>query len=321
MAFFSFLRGGKQPPNVPPSSPVPPPTATPPSVEEAVAEAVAPEPAAAPAAPTTLLSGLWSRVQAAFATVDNAFCWLAIPFGATITDPYRRYGVMLGVFAAVYVVGALPVPYVPLVALAFGYLGVLAVGRAWVRNENERARIVKKLSDADPDAMPDLRWTALVSALQLLILFPLAFMQLHRQFGLYRVEGPHNFLDWLWFSLDKTYLKALPDWSMLYGVHISSIDFDSAWGRHLVLLSRLTFDYLLIQAVIRLIAIRGVVREAVSAVKADPELAVRLGRRAIEPLLEKLRDPDRAVRGAAANALTQLGDADALLRLAEEVRG
>ena len=37
-------------------------------------------------------------------------------------------------------------------------------------------------------------------------------------------------------------------------------------------------------------------------------MAVRLGKRAVAPLIEKLQDPDKAVRGAAANALMQLGD-------------
>src|SRR5262249_41563797 len=159
----------------------------------------------------------------------------------------KRHAIMLGLFAAIYVVGLLPVAYLPLPALTFGYLGVLGIGRAWVRNENDRAAIVKKLDDRDPDQMPDLRWTALIAALQLVSLFPLLYEQMHRRFGLFKVDGAATFWDWLWFSLDKTYLKALPDWSMLYGVHISGIDFDGAWGRHLVLLSRLTFDYILIQ--------------------------------------------------------------------------
>ena len=41
-------------------------------------------------------------------------------------------------------------------------------------------------------------------------------------------------------------------------------------------------------------------------------MAVRVGRRAIPPLIEKLGDPDKGVRGAAANALMQLGDRRAI---------
>jgi hypothetical protein len=266
-------------------------------------------------APVSRLLAFWQAIQEVCARIDAAFIWLAVPFGVNIQDPLRRYAVMLGLFVVIYILGSLHLGWLSLAALAFGYLGVLAIGRAWVVNEKVRTSISRKLRDGDPDQMPDLRWTALVSALQLLILFPLLFQQLERNFQLYRVTEDATFLDWLWFSIDKTYLKALPDWSILYGVHISSIDFASPWGRHLVLLSRLTFDYILIQGGFRLLAIRATISEAVAAVKADPEMAVRLGKRAIEPLVEKLHDPDRAVRGAAANALTQLGEGH---RIAEE---
>lgn len=282
-------------------------------------EPVAAEPPLPPPAPPSLLwrlltplGVLWEGVRAFFRVLDRALCWFAIPFGVHVRDPRRRYAILLGLFALIYIAGALPISYLPLAALAFGYVGVLGINRAWVLNEKKRTAIVKKLLDADPDQMPDLRWTALVAVLQLIILFPLLFMQVEREFHWYKVSEPATFWSWLWFSIDKTYLKALPDWSMLYGVHISSIDFDARWGRHLVLLTRLTFDYVLIQGILRVLAIRLVIHEAVSAVKADPELAVRLGRRAIKPLVEKLRDPDRAVRGAAANALTQLGQTQAI---------
>jgi hypothetical protein len=249
--------------------------------------------------------------------LDGAFCWLAVPFGVHVKDPRRRYALMLGLFALLYLVGLLPVPALPLVALGFAYVGVLAISRAWVANEKERTRIVKKLEDTDPDQLPDLRWTALVAALQLFVLFPLLFQQLQWHFHLFRAEEPVPFWDWLWFAVDKTYLKAIPDWSILYGVHISGIEFESPWGRHLVLLSRLTFDFILIQGLLRLLVIHATIREAIAALKADPEMAVRVGRRAIPALVEKLRDPDKAIRGAAANALTQLGQS----RLIYQVEG
>jgi hypothetical protein len=243
-----------------------------------------------------------------FSALDRGFAWLAVPFGVRVRDPVRRYAMLVGLYVLLFVLGALPIPLVSLSALAVGYLGVLAIGRAWVLNEKKRTAIVKKLVDADPDKLPDLRGAALVSALMLLVLFPLLFQQVERFFQLYKVKEEPTFWDWLWFSIDKTYLKALPDWSVLYGVHISSIDFDSRWGRHLVLLTRLTFDYILIQGLLRLLAIRLTIREAVAVIKVDPQVAVRLGRRAIAPLIDKLQDPDKAVRGAAANALLQLGD-------------
>jgi hypothetical protein len=287
------------------------------------APAEAPEPEVPPAPPpprTGPFHAAWSALTAAFAALDRGLCAFAIPFGVLVADPRKRYAIMLSAFAVIYVLGALPIRIVPLVALAVGYVGVLAIGRAWVLNEKERTAISKKLIDADPDALPDLRWTALVSALQLLILFPLLFLQLQKHFHLYKAPEDATFLDWVWFSLDKTYLKALPDWTMLYGIHHSSIDFDALWGRHLVLLSRLTFDWILIQGAIRILAIRATISEAVAAIKADPDMAVRVGRRAIPSLIEKLSDPDRAVRGAAANALMQLGDPHAIQRITEAAK-
>jgi hypothetical protein len=263
-----------------------------------------PRPTPVPEEPHTPPPASTSRLLLPFLALARGAYWLldildrvlvcfAVPFGVNVRDPWRRYALLLGAFAVIY--------------LGFGYIGVLGIGRAWVLNEKRRTAIVKKLEHTDPDQLPDLRWTALVSVLQLLILFPMLFMQVQRHFHLYAVHGETIFWDWLWFTLDKTYLKALPDWSILYGVHISSIEFDRSWGRHLVLLARLTVDYILIQGMLRLLAIRATINEAVAAVKADPEMAVRLGRRAIGPLVEKLADPDRAVRGAAANALVQLG--------------
>jgi HEAT repeat protein len=66
-----------------------------------------------------------------------------------------------------------------------------------------------------------------------------------------------------------------------------------------------------------LLAIRATIREAVAVIKTDPDVAVRVGSRAIPALVDKLSDPDRAVRGAAANALTQLGDPEGMKLMSE----
>jgi hypothetical protein len=264
------------------------------------------------------MRGLAGRIGGAVSLVlgglNQALVWYARPFGVHIKDRYQRFALMQGIFLVIYVVGALPYPVVPLVALALGYIGVLAIGRAWVLNEKQRTAIAKKVLDGKPDDLPDLRMAALVSALQLLVLCPLIFSQVQEHFGWYRLvqdDTTHanaSLLDWFRFTLDKTYLKALPDWSILYGVHITWIGFDSIWGKHLVLFTRLTFDFILIQGALRLLAIRHTIREAVAALKADPDMAVRIGQRAVPALIEKLNDPDDKVRGAAASALLQIGD-------------
>jgi hypothetical protein len=227
-----------------------------------------------------------------------------------IVDPKRRYARFLLIYAVLFLLAALPFPGVAFSALALGYVGVIAVGRAWVRNENTRTAIAKKLQEGDPDEMPDLRWFALVSACQLVILFPLLFRQAQHAFSLFVVHGDVGILSWFWFTLDKTYLKALPDWTVLYKVHISSIDLASPWGQHLVLFTRLTFDLLLIQGLKRLYDIRKTVQDGVAAVKKDVEMVALLGKRAVPALLAKLRDRDDHVRGRAAEALGGLDDVE-----------
>lgn len=105
------------------------------------------------------LRRLWQGTKPALVWLDRCFVGLAALFGVNQTDPLRRYGTLLGIYAVLYALALLPLPVLPLLALAVGYVGILAVGRAWVANEKHRTDIVKKLSNADPDALPDLHST------------------------------------------------------------------------------------------------------------------------------------------------------------------
>ena len=259
---------------------------------------------------------LFKPFQKLLIDMDRSLVYVATPFGVRVRDSRRRYAVLLGIYALIYFIGLLPIPVLPLVVLTIGYIGVLAVGRAWVLNEKERTLIAKKLKEGNPDEMPDLRWTALVSALQLLILFPLIFRQVQWHFGLYMVPEGTNFWDWTVFTLDS-YNKAFLNLLEVYGVHVNHITYESIWGRHLVTLCRLTFDFLLIQGIFRLLTIREMVRDAVAAVKTDVEMPVRIGRRAVEPLIELLKNQDFDVRCNAAMALGDIGDARAVPALIE----
>ena len=257
---------------------------------------------------------LWlSRVSKPFrlflTNLDRSLVYVATPFGVRVTESRKRYAILLGIYAVIYLLGALPIPVLPLVALTIGYVGVLAVGRAWVLNEKERSLVAKKLKNGNPDEMPDLRWTALLSALQLIILFPLIFMQVQRRFGLYTVPDGTGFWGWVGFTLDS-YNKAFLNSLEVYGVHVHHIDYQSTWGRHLMMLCRVTFDFLLIQGVVRLLAIRETVRDAVAAVATDPDMAIRVGKRSVPLLIASLRDrsADWKTRSNAAEALSNLED-------------
>src|SRR5438270_2651442 len=238
---------------------------------DATALTQSPPPTPFPSALVRPFRWAWQGIRTLLGGLDDCLVYLATPFGVRVANPVKRYAILLGVYAAFYLLALLPVPGLPLVVLAAGYVGVLAVGRAWVVNEKQRSAIAKKLRDGNPDEMPDLRWTALVSALQLLVLFPLLFQQVQRQFGLYREPpGGATFGTWVLFTLDS-YSKAFLGLLEIYGVHFEAIGYRSPWGRHLVTLKRLTFDYILFQGIIRLFAISESAREAVADVKFDDD--------------------------------------------------
>ena len=266
------------------------------------------------------LTRAWHFVVLCLHALDRWLVWFSQLFGVNLPDPHKRFGVFLGIYAVIYIVGFLPIAWLPLFALTIGYIGILAIGRAWVVNEKERTLIAKKLKDGNPDEMPDLRWTAVASAVQLLILFPLIFQQAQRHFGLYTVPEGMNFSDWVIFTLDS-YNKAFLNLLEVYGVRVHHVSYQSAWGRHVVTLCRLTFDYLLIQGVFRLLSIRETVQDAVRAVNRDPEMAIRLGRRATEPLIAYLQDSPIEGRCGAAEALGRLHDARAVMPLIAILQG
>ena len=171
---------------------------------------------------------------------------------------------------------------------------MIGIGRAWVTNEKQRTAIARKLSDANPDELPDLRVSALLSALQLFIIIPLLMRSSHSIFGLYAVPEDTAISDWMLLGVDLLFRSFL-DWSEIYGVQMSSIELDSMGGRHLFMILLLTIDFILIQGLFRVFEIRRTISEGVAATVRDPEMAYRLGSRAVPSLLVMLEDDDIGV--------------------------
>lgn len=171
---------------------------------------------------------------------------------------------------------------------------MIGIGRAWVSNEKQRTAIARKLSDANPDELPDLRMSALLSALQLFIIIPLLMRSSHSIFGLYAVPVDTTISDWMLLGVDLLFRSFL-DWSEIYGVQMSTIELDSMGGRHLFMILLLTIDFILIQGIFRVFEIRRTISEGVAATVRDPEMAYRLGVRAVPSLLVMLEDDDIGV--------------------------
>ncbi|MEE3083701.1 MAG: HEAT repeat domain-containing protein [Candidatus Thermoplasmatota archaeon] len=208
-------------------------------------------------------------------------------FGTGISDPIMQHIVLLFVFSTIQAAAFFASAEIAWVALWIGYVGVISVGRAWVNNEKMRTSIARKISDVDPDELPDLRISALLSALQLFILIPLLLRSSDSLFDLFDVPDDAGLGEWYLLGIDLLF-KSLLDWSEIYGVQLSSIRLDAMGGRHLVMLLLLTIDFILIQGLLRIFEIRRTIVEGVSAAKRDPEMAYRLGRRAVPSLLEML---------------------------------
>ena len=160
------------------------------------------------------------------------------------------------------------------------------VGRAWVANEKRRTAIIKKKSQEELWTLPDLRLPALFSAVQVVILFPFVFQHVHGAADFFIVKGDTNALSWIVFTFDGL-CKSLLDWSEVYRIHFTEIDYRAGWGSHLIMIKRLTVDLLLVQGIIRLVTIANTTRDVIDALPVDPDLAVRVGDRATGPLIRE----------------------------------
>lgn len=222
--------------------------------------------------------------------VDEMLVRFSRFFGTGIHSALSQHTALLFSFAIIHAIAFYLTSIFAWIVLWLGFLGVLGVGRAWVANEKLRTRIARKLSDADPDELPDLRVSALLSSLQLFIIIPLLMKSSHEMFGLYLVPEDATIFDWMLLGVDLLF-RSILDWSEIYGVKMSAIELDSIGGRHLVMTFLLTIDFILIQGIVRIFSIRRTISEGVAAAVRDPEMAYRLGSRAVPSLLEMLDDP------------------------------
>ncbi len=87
--------------------------------------------------------------------VDAGLIWLSRPFLTRPAKTFRRHAaswrwtVFLVWYAGIFAAAAYAPPPVAVAALAWGIVGVVAINRAWVKNEKVRSKIGKKI---DPDA-------------------------------------------------------------------------------------------------------------------------------------------------------------------------
>ncbi len=224
-----------------------------------------------------------------FSKIEELLVRFSRLFGTGIQATHYQLGLLVFSFGIIHATAFYLTSSLAWIMLWLGFIGVIGVGRAWVTNEKLRTKIARKLSDVDPDELPDLRISALLSAVQLFLIIPLLLKSSHEIFGLYRVPDDAGLEDWMLLGVDLLF-RSILDWSEIYGVQMSAIELDSLGGRHLVMGFLLTIDFILIQGIIRIFEIRRTISEGVAAAVRDPEMAYRLGNRAVPSLLEMLDD-------------------------------
>jgi HEAT repeat protein len=261
--------------------------------------------------------GKWCGQQVK--SLHRRFLSTAAPFGVLKTDWRKRWFRFVLMYAIIFSVAIFAHDYLAMLAILYGLWSVVAISRAWADNENQRRQIAKKILDTKPDNLPDLRAVALVSSLATLVILPLLASRMHHAFALYEARPDINFSNWLWFLADQTYLKSIPDFSEVIHIHDTGIALGHPIGRIVVVLARFYIYYIILQSIYRLFDIHHDISDALKALSKDPDLAVRIGQRALYRLVRTFQDQSLSLRerGAAALAMGRIGHPVAFETLSE----
>ena len=248
-----------------------------------------------------MLRSLWQ----AFQTVRDRSAWL---LGASFLDWRAQVSTCLAVCFVLFLLALLlpPLPAIPIVLLNLGLL--VAVYAAWIANERRRGRIAKKIEANLLHEMPDLWWLALLVFFLLPVFLLLLIGKMQSAFGVFHVREDRtpSLMDLAWFFVDKTYLRAWPDaldlvFTRIDNLHGGMLNYHEGWagwpGRGLILFAYLTIYAVLLQGLMRWWQVWRDETEGVAGVGLDPDMAVRLGRRAVRPLLYAWKHPEEILDG------------------------
>jgi hypothetical protein len=219
--------------------------------------------------------------------------------------------------------------------LAFAFLIIASINRAWVADEDRRDSIVRLIAPDHykADDHPDLRNIAVISAFVLVPLFPLWFAVTDqwgctRDFvGCIALPADTTTIDWSFYALDNYWrqlLFGLPD---AYGLKpFTPITETSLLALNLKVLMKGTVSAFLISGLYQWFKITRTAADAVTVLSKTPDRAARIGLRIIPALKKVLRAaPDRHVDETgddvllqnAATALGSIGGLPALEALLE----
>lgn len=263
-----------------------------------------------------------------FTGMDSLLYPSSALLGAHFRNKHRRRWLFITVNLTLWLAALWAPPTVGLLLLCLNLWLLVAAYWTWFWNEDLRSRIAKKIDRTPPDSFPRMDYLGLMTGMATVIVLILLFEKVQQCLGWFAVQEPTSHWDWFWFVLDKTYLRVLPDTLDLWiarveDIHKGRVDYPegrAGWpGRTLVLFAYALLYTILIQGLLRWWQVRRDISDAIAGVEEDPDMAVRLGKRATRPLLAAWKESDIPLvkRANMARALGCIGDARAIPVLEE----
>ena len=206
-------------------------------------------------------------VGVVFSWIDSLLVFpVAGALGATQTNLFRRYVLLLGyIVPSAFLGWYLPPPY-GLIPLGLSVAGAIAIARrwSWVEEDRENAMLNRNFegSHIRVGFDQDLRDETLVAFMSLLFLVPLILRQMHMMLGhVFIADGAENDV-FAWLSFFGTELaKGLPfvDWAEVYHVEGAAAIQVNAEGvgpaQHIIFATRILVDLVLLAAFLQAISI------------------------------------------------------------------
>lgn len=175
--------------------------------------------------------------------------------GITLHKTWLRWGAFLALFVGLTLVAAFAPVFVALTAVIAGIVMVLAIYRAWERDEEVREEVESRGTKASDNN--DLGNEILVGLAFLIVFFTLGFDRVAQQQQIYTGTPVYPVGTTALFVWGEV-LKALPivDASEVFGIrNVSGVEAVGSTGRAMTFVFRVFLDLLLIGALIRLVSL------------------------------------------------------------------
>lgn len=209
--------------------------------------------------------------------------------GAYINSKGVRFAWLSIVVFGIVILSQSPNFRISMIAITTGCISMIALQRAWARNEERRRERFNKVGLVVEHKLPDLRRDGFLSIFVLVIFSAILFERLHRDLGYFatssELETP---VFWFMAAVDQFFRSLLLDLFEVYHLDYFEIGAHHFAEQTVIFVIRLTFTFVVIATVFENVRIRTELkragRRAFSKGKANVDVLVDLGDRANEAI-------------------------------------